>query len=171
MTFKTGLMTAAAMLVAFAPAFAETETVVTKEVSLGAGGGTTTTTTRYYYNDVDANNNGILDTQEFPGYVYTRWDNDGDGFISDAEWQSNTARWYPKGYSEYKTYTYWDKDGDGRLDSNEFGTVISTTNLYNTWDVNADKTIEGDEYAKSTFRIYDTNDDGSLSMKEWMDSQ
>lgn len=149
------------------PAFAESETVVTKEVSMDAHGGTTTTTTRYYYNDTDANNNGILDSQEFPRFVYNSWDLDGDGFIEDSEWNSNTALWYPAGYTEYKTYSAWDKDNNGRLDPDEFGTVVTTTKLYDTWDADHDAQIDEDEYTAARFGVYDTNDDGALNMQEW----
>ncbi|MGB4107442.1 MAG: hypothetical protein WBK55_06570 [Alphaproteobacteria bacterium] len=157
---------ALALMTAF-PAFAENETVVTKEVSMDSHGGTTTTTTRYYYNDTDANNNGILDSQEFPRFVYNSWDLDGDGFVEDNEWNANTTLWYPPGYSDYKTYTYWDKDHDGKLDADEFGTVVTTTNLYDTWDADHDSQIDEAEYTGARFRVYDTNDDGALNMQEW----
>ena len=162
-------MTGAALLIGIAPAFAETETVVTKQTSLD--GGTTTTTTRYYYNDSDANNNGILDSNEFGTYVYNRWDRNGDGFITDDEWQVSTTRWYPAGTTVYKTYPDWDANNDGHIDSTEFGTVVTTTKLYETWDVDSDNTIEGEEYAKSSFRVLDENDDGSLTLKEYQAGQ
>jgi hypothetical protein len=168
MTFKTTLLAAAALFVAL-PAFAETQTVVTKEIN--ADGSATTTTTRYYYSDADANNNGILDSNEFPRFVYHRWDLDGDGFIDNTEWSSNTVLWYPSGTKTYKTYTAWDKNGDGRLDNTEFDQVVTTTQLYDTWDINSDKVIGDKEYAESTFRIYDTNDDGALTLKEWSQSR
>jgi hypothetical protein len=83
MNMKTkhyALLTAALVALTALPAMAETQTVVTKEVNSDGMGGTTTTTTRYYYNDTDANNNGILDSQEFPRFVYNSWDLNGDGF-------------------------------------------------------------------------------------------
>lgn len=169
MKFRTPLMAAAIALMAIGVAHAESETVVTKEV--GLDGSTKTTTTRYYYNDQDANNNGILDTQEFNTFVYNRWDRNGDGFVTDDEWQASTVRWYPPGYSEYKTYTYWDKDHDGRLDANEFGSVMENTKLYKTWDSDADNVIENSEYAASTFHIYDLDNDGKITLEEWKMAQ
>lgn len=152
-------------------AFAKTETVVTKEVGVSGTGSTVTTMTRYYYNDVDANNNGILDSQEFPRFVYSRWDVNGDGFISSDEWQANTVRWYPQNYSEYKTYSHWDTDHNGRLDADEFGTVVTTTKLYDTWDVDNNQSLSGDEFAQSVFGIYDANGDGVISREEWKQAQ
>jgi hypothetical protein len=170
MIIRTSLLSAALALFAFSPAFAEPQAVTTESVTTNIDGGTTTTTTRYYYDDRDANHNGILDSDEFGTFVYSRWDMNGDGFIDDTEWTSNTARWYPPGYTEYKTYTYWDKNGDGHIDATEFGPVVAETDLYGTWDANADKILESDEYAAKTFSVYDSNSDGSLNLKEWQDS-
>lgn len=130
--------------------------------------GTTTTTTYYFNDDFDKNNNGILDSDEFNTYVYSRWDTNRDGYLSDAEWERSLTRWSRAPQSvEYKTYSYWDKDGDGRLDPAEFNTVVSSTRLYQVWDEDADNIIEADEYANATFRLYDLNGDGHLSMDEW----
>ena len=131
--------------------------------------GSTTTTTRYYY-DRDANNNGILDSQEFPAYVYSRFDRNGDGFLDDSEWQVSSTRWYGV-QPQYKTYKTWDKNADGRLDATEFDVVVTDSGLYKTWDVNADKTLESNEYAEATFRLYDENKDGNLSLVEWKAAQ
>lgn len=130
-------------------------------------GSTTTTTTTTYYVDYDKNNNGILDSKEFYNYAYTAWDLNRDGWISDAEWKVSTARWYGPTSTQYKTYTYWDKNADGKIDASEFDTTITATPLYTTWDVNGDGTIGNDEYAAASFRLYDTNNDGVLSMDEW----
>lgn len=164
---KTGIsLLAAALIVGTAGiAYAAQETVTRTNPD-----GTKVTTTTYYYSDYDKNNNGILDSDEFNRYVYTRWDRDRDGFLSDEEWELSTTRWYPTGVKSYKTYTAWDADGNGRIDPNEFDTLVTTTNLYNAWDANADKVIQGDEYASATFRLYDTNNDGALSLDEWKKS-
>jgi hypothetical protein len=78
---KLLLTTTAALIITSGSASAAEERTV---VTTGADG--SVTTTRYYY-DNDTNNNGILDTAEFPKFVYHRWDRDGDVFLSDEEWQ------------------------------------------------------------------------------------
>lgn len=169
MTFKTLLASAAALMISVSAAGATEQTTV----SHNADGSTTTTTkTFYYYSDKDANNNGILDAQEFPKYVYTRWDRNNDGFVTDDEWQSNAVRWYgPQKTQYYKVEKAWDVDGNGRLDASEFDNVITTTKLYDTWDKNADKTLTSEEYYEATFRVYDTNSDGNINYEEWIKAQ
>ncbi|HEY8963296.1 MAG TPA: EF-hand domain-containing protein [Alphaproteobacteria bacterium] len=134
-------------------------------VQKNADGSTTTTTTTYYV-DYDKNNNGILDSNEFYTYAYGIWDTDHDGFLSDEEWKLNTVRWYGPANTTYQTYTYWDKNGDGRIDATEFDTTATATKLYQTWDVKGTG-ITNDSFAASSFRLYDTNADGVLSMDEW----
>lgn len=162
---KIAFTAIAVLTMTAASAMAEQRTTVTTNND----GTITTTTTRYYY-DQDLNNNGILDSQEFPGYVYRRWDRDGDGFLSDEEWQLSSGRWYSSP-STYRTYTAWDKNGDGRLDSTEFDVVVRDTKLYSTWDIDADNIITGDEYASATFHLYDLDGDGEISMQEWKNAQ
>lgn len=149
---------------------AHAETQRTVAVEKNADGSTTTTTTTRYYYDRDLNHNGILDDQEFPSYVYSRFDRNGDGFLDDSEWGTSSARWYGA-EPRYKSYTAWDKNGDGRLDPTEFDVVVSDSGLYKTWDVNSDKTLESNEYAEATFRLYDENKDGNLSLEEWKAAQ
>lgn len=146
-----------------APVTPTSSTVVTKNMD----GSTTTTTTTAYYVDYDKNKNGILDSNEFYTYAYRIWDTDRDGFLSDEEWKLSTARWYGPSSSTYQTYTYWDKNGDGKVDATEFDTGAASTKLYTVWDTNADSQINNDEYAAASFRVYDLNNDGVLSMDEW----
>jgi len=134
---------------------------------VNADGSTTTTTTTSYYYDYDKNRNGILDSNEFYNYAYTAWDMNRDGYLSQEEWKLQTARWYGPAATEYKTYTYWDKNGDGRVDSTEFDTTVSSTNLYSTWATGPSKTITNDAYASASFRLRDLNGDGVISAQEW----
>lgn len=167
---KFTVLMAACAVVALSAGAARAEEQKTVSVTQNPDGSTTTTTTRYFI-DRDANNNGILDTAEFPGYVYRHWDRNNDGFINSDEWDMSTVRWYAPGTTTYKTYTAWDKNGDGRIDSSEFDRVVTDTKLYSSWDSNADNTIESDEYAAATFRMYDVDNDGQLSLAEWKRAQ
>ncbi|MCF8495263.1 MAG: hypothetical protein K9G62_01195 [Alphaproteobacteria bacterium] len=171
MNFRAALIATTALVLIAGVAQAAEQTIVTTAQNLDGSTTKTVTTTRYYYPDNDLNNNGIIDSTEFPVYAYNRWDRNGDGFVTDDEWEVGAVRWYGPANNEYKTYTYWDKDGNGRIDPSEFGTQLTTTNLYSIWDTNADNTIQGDEYAVATFRLYDINNDGQMSLEEWKNAQ
>lgn len=160
---RFGLLTAAAVILLSGPALAETSETVT---TVGPDGSTTTTTTTYY-SDFDANNNGILDDQEFNHYVYRAWDANGDGFISDAEYNRGTVRWYGPTRVKYGPYASYDVNHDMRIDETEFGTVITTTKLYEVYDVDANKQINPAEYSRATFSAYDQDNDGEISQQEW----
>jgi len=171
---KTLLLTAALTALSIGAANATSSIVTSTAVSpttsstsvqKNADGSTTTTTTTYYV-DYDKNHNGILDSNEFYHYAYTAWDANHDGYLSPDEWKMSTARWYGPASTTYKTYTYWDKNGDGRIDPTEFDTTVASTNLYQTWDT-AGTGITNDTYAAQSFRLYDTNGDGVLSIDEW----
>ena len=168
MKLRSALILGAALTVIAGAANAETQTVVTHNPD----GSTTTTTTRYYFNtDIDKNNNGVLDSQEFPVYVYQRWDRDHDGFLSDEEWKLSGVRWYGASNDTYKNVTAWDKNNDGRIDPGEFDVAVSTTKLYNTWDKNNNGVLDSEEYANASFRVYDSNGDGMITPDEWRNSE
>jgi len=171
---KLLMLTAAVSVLGAGAAYAGANVVTTTSVVPATSGtvvqknadGSTTTTTTTYYVDYDKNNNGILDSNEFYTYAYSAWDANRDGFLSPDEWNVNTVRWYGPANTTYKTYTYWDKNGDGRIDATEFDTTAATTNLYKMWDTSGTG-INNDIYAAQSFRLYDTNGDGVLSMDEW----
>jgi Ca2+-binding EF-hand superfamily protein len=165
MKFRIFVLTVFSLLIASVAAVAQ-ETVV----SSSSDGTTTktTTVTRYYYDTQDVNQNGIIDSREFAPYVYSRWDLNRDGYVSTAEWNHVSRVWYNKPTQvEYSRYSYWDKNNDGRITADEVESNITQTKVYSTWDVNANDLIESDEYAAGTFRLYDVNGDGLISMEEW----
>lgn len=148
------LSTAGALVLSMTSLSASAETVKTTEIER----------TTYSY---DLNHNGVIEPDEFQTYVYTRSDTDGDGFLADEEWNANLVTYYDPYEIEYKTYTYWDKDKDDKLDLSEVDTLITTTKLYAQWDKDKNGQIDTDEFAQGTFRAYDANNDGTLSVSEW----
>jgi len=166
---KTLLLTAALTVLTVTTAVAATIVTETPTsnttVQKNADGSTTTTTTNYYVS-YDANHNGILDSQEFYKYAWTAWDANHDGYLSPDEWKLATVRWYGPKATTYQTYTYWDKNGDGRIDPTEFDTTSAATNLYQAWNPSG-VAINDDTFAAQSFRMYDTNGDGVLSLDEY----
>lgn len=125
--------------------------------------------TKTYTYSSDKNGDGFITADEFNTYVYQRSDLNADGFLASDEWDVSTSQWYKPYDVKYESYTYWDQDKDSRLDSNEAETLVEKTGLYSKWDTNVDTKLSGDEFAAGTFKAYDDNGDGNISLIEWQD--
>lgn len=95
---------------------------------------------------LDADESNSLDREEYledfyrQGY-FNLWDRDGDGRISQQEWQ--------KGLDDYySAYAYQDTEFDD-------------------WNLNGDDFIDEEELANGVFTIYDTDGDGEIEKAEY----
>lgn len=140
------------------------ETTVTKTTDPATGTTTTTTITRS--TDSDPRVKAIRTEQQFVTYAYSRWDKNGDGYVTPDEWDSNVTTWYGPNVTTYKTYADWDRNHNGKLDEQEFNRVMNETDLYKTWNVQT-TTIPTATTVDATFATYDLNGDGSITPSEW----
>lgn len=128
--------------------------------------------TTYSY---DANGDGFIDPTEFTTYVTTSVDANGDGYLESTEYTSDSMTYFVDMSTTKNTdieatkYTYWDKDKDNRLDSSEVETLVANHGIYKAWDTNLDQKIDTQEFAMGTFKAYDDNGDGTITMNEWAD--
>lgn len=164
----TGLLCSAGIAAAATTVTRSTDGTATT-VTTTAVDGTTRSTTRTYFNTpLDLNHNGIIDSTEFTPYVYNTWDLNHDGVVTQEEWAAVSGRWYgAPTQTTYRSYSYWDKNGDGRITPDEVDSNIAATKIYSAWDINNNNMIDDDEYEAATFRMHDTNGDGSISLAEW----
>ena len=158
-----GLLSATAMTTA---AHAE------KDVNKAADSVVITETTYSY----DANNDGFIDPSEFSTYVTRSVDTDGDGYLESTEYESSSMTYFKDMMKkkdaesgEVQNYTYWDKDNDKKLDSSEIETLVANRGIYKKWDSNLDGKIDSQEFAAGTFKAYDDDGNGAISVKEWSD--
>lgn len=109
----------------------------------------------------DANQNGILDQDEYVAYSYTMIDHDGDGLIDDVEWDDYTTIWYepldvkPRGDS----FASFDLNSDSYIDATEYQQAYDA-NLYQAWDSDNDGTIRMSDYETITRTYHDLDNDG-----------
>lgn len=140
------------------------QTTVSKSTTTSADGSTITTITRT--TDTDTRASTITTPQQFSSYAYSRWDKNADGFITPDEWDYNVVRWYGPNVTTYKTYSDWDLNRNGQLDAGEFGTVVTKTGLYDTWNVTT-TTVPATTTPDASFATYDLNGDGNITPSEW----
>ncbi|MDO1450693.1 hypothetical protein Q0590_30750 [Rhodocytophaga aerolata] len=96
----------------------------------------------YGYTDWDANDNEMIERNEFNTTLserYDEWDLNDDNFLDENEFTSFNDN------EDY--YSDWDADGDNRINETEF-----SDGLFSEWDGNADGYLEENEYNEN----YDT---------------
>ena len=129
--------------------------------------------TTYSY---DANNNGVIEPDEFVTYITRTFDSDRDGYLDSTEYESDQDIYIydlvnidTSNNDAIKSYTFWDKDKDDKLDASEIESLVANTGIYKKWDYNENGTIDTAEFAKGSFMSYDDNGDNMISMEEWAD--
>lgn len=95
---------------------------------------------------LDADESNTVDREEYVQDFYKQgyfnlWDRNGDGMISQSEWQSGLE-------SYYQSYAYQDTE-------------------FNDWNLNGDDFIDEEELANGVFTIYDANGDGEIEKVEY----
>lgn len=98
------------------------------------------------FSQVDRNNNGAISQEEYLENCYKegffkQWDENGDGKVNRAEWNSALKQHYPK-------LTY-------------------SASLYQSWQMDQQEPLREKEVAQGLFRSLDQNGDGQLSPSEY----
>ncbi len=144
------------------PAAAQAQSTITTTST-----GPTTIITRS--TDTDPRAAKIVSPEEFSTYVYSRWDKNGDGFISKDEWDYNVSQWYGPKVTTYRNYTDWDLNHNGQIDPSEFDAALKSTGLYKTWSVTTTSTSTDTTRLSpdAAFAAHDLNGDGKIVPSEW----
>jgi hypothetical protein len=105
-----------------------------------------------------------LDREALNQRIYDRWDMDGDGTVTEIEWQAGAGDVYDL---DYGNWTDWDADGDSQLDMNELAEAHERIGFWNELDRNADGRIDDEDLGDWFFNLFDTNDNDALDPQEW----
>ncbi len=111
----------------------------------------------------DADADSELDRDEIAGNAFSLWDADANNKISQEEWRQGTELWYPEGV-DLRVYSDWDRDGDSELDTDEFKERFDYSPLGESWSA---PSLDEERFKRAYFELYDTDDDGRVSMSEW----
>ncbi|PRY10025.1 hypothetical protein CLV24_11693 [Pontibacter ummariensis] len=115
------------------------------------------------YEGWDANQNSVLEENEFYGGFYDTWDTNNDERVDEEEWNTGTRDYRVAN----QNYGEWDANGDGVLDENEFGAGFANNNYFHDWDTDQDNAVNEREFTDGVFGLWDDNDDGILDSNEY----
>jgi hypothetical protein len=88
-----------------------------------------------------------MSQKQFDSFVGSKWDMNGDGIITLAEWQATTPGWYRSGSSQLRPYGTFDINRDGRLTKAEVNLALQQSGLFREVDTNHDGTVDATESA------------------------
>jgi len=105
-----------------------------------------------------------LTRDEFEHRVFKKWDRDGDGHVTESEWQEGVDLLWRRPQGKWPD---WDRDGDARLDFPEVKEGLEKRDLYEQVDTNGDGVIDDKELAAWLFRVFDADHDGRADRAGW----
>jgi hypothetical protein len=124
-----------------------------------------------YYSGIDADDDGVLNDEEFYTSYYDAWDTDDDGILNEDEWALGTDSYLNMGGNdEYGVFSDWDLDTDSQVNQDEFQTGMESLSYYDEWDANSDSYLSESEVAEGYFSYWDMDGDGYVDEVEYNDA-
>lgn len=106
-----------------------------------------------------------LTREEYYEGVVNRLDGDGDGRITQQEWQDRTSNMW--GDATPAQWSSIDADGDGTATTEEARRALEEADLYANVDENNDEVVNDEELGNWFHGVFDLNDDGRIDSSEW----
>lgn len=118
----------------------------------------------------DANGDEMIESGEFGGGLFDRFDEDGDGLLTRTEWEDGFGTWQGAD-AEDLDYANWDADGDGQLDRTDFVTGYDSAGLFDRFRTaggqpTTNPGMTRDEFASGTYDWMDRDGDDNLTEAE-----
>ena len=104
-----------------------------------------------------------LDPDQIAGNAFRLWDRDGNGRLSQQEWDTGVDLWYPED-ADVVVFNDVDGDGDSELDADEFRERFDISALGEAWRRGG---LDKSQFKTAFFGLFDTDDDGRVSKEEW----
>lgn len=111
----------------------------------------------------DIDQDSQLDPDDMSRNVFGVWDLDGNGSISQNEWEGSATLSYPND-TDVIVFNDVDFDGDSEIDADEFKERFDFSVLGEAWTSN---TFDEEKFKTAYFELYDADNDGKVSESEW----
>jgi len=121
---------------------------------------------QYYFSQWDTDDDGVFRDDEVGRGLFGYWDTDASGAIDYDEWTVGIYGWMSPAI-EVTTFEDWDADGDQELTATEFTDGMTRMEIYDSFDVDRNGTIDRDELVKHVYTKLDTDGDGFIDYVEW----
>ncbi|MFD2515962.1 hypothetical protein ACFSRY_18970 [Pontibacter locisalis] len=111
----------------------------------------------------DLNKDKHLSEVEFTSSFNNVWDVNGEGRVSQSEWETAISDFGVKAAD----WTAWNTDGDGYMETAEFEADFAQIGWFSTWDQDKDNLVTEQEYTAGVYQLWDTDGDNQLDRTEY----
>ena len=111
---------------------------------------------------LDVDGDDLLAPVELAEALHALWDTDENGTLSVGEWDDGVDQWFGEDPVNLAVEV-WDRDGDGSVSETELALALEETELFATFDADADGLLGDEELADMTLG---TAEDGLLLEEE-----
>ncbi len=117
------------------------------------------------FTDWDEDADSELDEDELFGNTFSLYDADGNGTISESEWETAADTVFPND-KDLIVFDDFDSDGDSEIDEDEFAERFDFSYIGESW---VSDPLDEETFRQSYFELYDADNDGRVSEDEFRD--
>lgn len=117
------------------------------------------------FNEWDADNDGMLNKEEFLKTTFANTDADDDNGINQGEWNVGYDGFFGNWTGD--DFATFDEDSDGILDNEEWNNVFTDSDWFETFDADTNSMLTEDEWDTGLFNDWDANDDDMIDEDEY----
>lgn len=113
----------------------------------------------------DQNDDAYLDHDEIATGLYTDWDTDNDGRLTQSEFDQGVSDWFDGDGVIDDEFAEWDADGDGYVGESEFSENWSEVEMTN-WQDDGDGRYTEEEFASNVYNTADLDGNYRIDIEE-----
>jgi hypothetical protein len=113
----------------------------------------------------DQNDDMYLDHEEVATGLYTDWDADDDGQLTEAEFDQGVSDWFDGDGVIDDDFAEWDANDDGYIGEDEFATNWSDVEVTG-WDNDGDGLYSEEEFGSTVYNTADVDGNYRIDIEE-----